>query len=254
MRVQQMIVTPFMADEFIKDSFNGQRQINKSIVKNYSEMMIRGRWGYSDSMICLNSNGIMLNGYHRMSAVVLSGETVEFTVALDMSDDNFRNMDQQRKRSQLDVAKFEGLEVTKPMLHMINLMIKMKYSRIKMGDMDYVKSCFDFHKEAFVSLKITNAKCYDVAIQLALVIGIHEGRISLERAREFSSCMSMPTSKEDWAAAAYKGYRIRIGNSQSNSMACFRVAQKAVRDFSRRKVVKSYRDTDSNIFLVNWSL
>lgn len=70
-------------------------------------LMINGYWGESDSLIVLAANGTLLNGQHRLVAIVRSGVTITAYVRFNASYRQHLRFDHGHKRSLLDVFRLE---------------------------------------------------------------------------------------------------------------------------------------------------
>ena len=59
----------------------GNRPIRKSVVRRYAKEMQMNTWPLTPEPIVINERGQLVNGHHRLHAVILSGCTVEFFLA-----------------------------------------------------------------------------------------------------------------------------------------------------------------------------
>jgi ParB-like chromosome segregation protein Spo0J len=66
-----MLITPELAKELIWDA-----PINDSKIQEYAKIMAEGEWNGPIKI----HNGKVLNGHHRLRAVILAGVPVEFKV------------------------------------------------------------------------------------------------------------------------------------------------------------------------------
>ena len=66
-------ITPEMAEQYL--GFNHQhREIKSSKVDKLASAMIEGDWQLNGKTIVFDKDGKLLNGQHRLTAVVLSGQ------------------------------------------------------------------------------------------------------------------------------------------------------------------------------------
>lgn len=88
-----MKITPEIAKEILGTSqgnfryVNSTRTINPVIVKKYAADMTNGNWKISPQGIVIDENGILLDGHHRLHAVILSGQAVDFNVCFGAPQD-----------------------------------------------------------------------------------------------------------------------------------------------------------------------
>ena len=60
------------------------RKINKNAIKRYSALMSQGLWKPGNDAICVAPDGTLLNGQHRLTAVIDSGVSVDMLVRHDV--------------------------------------------------------------------------------------------------------------------------------------------------------------------------
>lgn len=95
----KVLVTPEMAKQWLKkNTFN--RRVKPQIVNQYAKMMNAGEWGDCIDPICFSKEDILLNGQHRLLAIVKSGESIKFNVYKDVEKSSY--MDSGIKRSAAD--------------------------------------------------------------------------------------------------------------------------------------------------------
>lgn len=89
MKSEIMKITPEMARDLLATSHgnfryaNTNRTVNPVIVKKYAADMINGNWKINPQGIIIDENGVLIDGHHRLNAVIMSGKTVEFNVCCD---------------------------------------------------------------------------------------------------------------------------------------------------------------------------
>jgi len=98
-------ITPAMAEKLLeKNTVN--RALTQTDVNTYARIMSSGLWLLS--VIWLDAKGNILDGQHRLSAVVQSGVKVKFLVVRNAPQGQQDVIDQQRRRSLKDVLGFRG--------------------------------------------------------------------------------------------------------------------------------------------------
>jgi len=102
-------VTPAMAAEWLKlNSLN--RPIRRQTVSKYASVMRSGQWVRSPEAIGFDVNGRLIDGQHRLTAVVESGVTVEFLVVRNLPVGVFDVIGQGPRRSSADGYVIKHLE------------------------------------------------------------------------------------------------------------------------------------------------
>jgi hypothetical protein len=106
-QTKPVFVPPSLAEDWLARSrFN--RDIRPRTVHSYARNMKCGAWGMSDSNICFDWDGYLLNGHHRLHAVIEAGIGVWFNVCWDMDPSSFRHMDRQLPRNITTLLKLDG--------------------------------------------------------------------------------------------------------------------------------------------------
>lgn len=102
------LVTPEMAKGWLeKNSCN--RPLNKRNVNNYARDMESGSWILNGEAVKVGFDGILLDGQHRLAAVVQAGVAVEMLVVIDLDPSTQDTMDTGRKRTFSDVLSIKGM-------------------------------------------------------------------------------------------------------------------------------------------------
>lgn len=84
------------------------RNIRPAKVNTYASDMTAGRWTIDTNAICTDPDGYLLNGQHRLNAVIKSGTTVLFAIMRNVPRDAMKNMDTGAARSPGDTLRFAG--------------------------------------------------------------------------------------------------------------------------------------------------
>jgi hypothetical protein len=80
-----MLVTSTMAKEWLRHNV-GNRPLRRATVEVYLAEMKAGRWRQSTDAIGINTKGELVNGQHRLTAVMQSGVACWFSVSFDVED------------------------------------------------------------------------------------------------------------------------------------------------------------------------
>lgn len=100
-------VTPALAEEWLgKNTHN--RNIRQAAVAAYARDMEAGHWQITAEPVKFTTDGTLLDGQHRLLAVVKAGVPVEMFVAKGIASDAQRVMDTGAKRSPGDMLKLDG--------------------------------------------------------------------------------------------------------------------------------------------------
>lgn len=101
-------ITPLMASAYLQKN-DKNRNVSKVIVDAYTREMKDGRWVLSNDAIAFDTDGNLINGQHRLYAVIKSGCTCDFLVVRGMPSKNFTVMDNGYTRTAAQVFKLENI-------------------------------------------------------------------------------------------------------------------------------------------------
>lgn len=105
MQSEILKITPEMAKKFLAES-KGNRTTSPLTVAKYAKMMQRGEWVLAPDFITFDEAGTLINGHHRLMAVIASGATVEMGVLFGVPHDNIQAIDIGKSRTLNDVVHF----------------------------------------------------------------------------------------------------------------------------------------------------
>lgn len=106
-RVSIVRVTPDLAKQWLE--FNTKnRPLNDRHVKHMADVMTAGDMVFNGETIIFDTNGVLLNGQHQLTACVKSGRTFDKLVVRNVSPDAFDTLDSGRKRKVADMLSMAG--------------------------------------------------------------------------------------------------------------------------------------------------
>jgi hypothetical protein len=122
-------VTPETAEAWLAGN-TVNRKIRIDAVNQYASDMLSGRWSLSADAICFSPDGLLLNGQHRLNAVIAADVTVPMLVLRNVPLEAMSNMDTGRKRSAADDLGFHGETHTAALASALKLAILYTDGRI----------------------------------------------------------------------------------------------------------------------------
>ncbi|HZC51580.1 MAG TPA: hypothetical protein VE441_03660 [Mycobacterium sp.] len=111
MRSRVVKITPDKAEEMLAAN-TANRPVSKSTVRAFAEAMRRGDWLVTHQGIAFDSNGVLVDGQHRLAAVIEADLPVEMTVFTEVEPDTFDVLDTGKRRNAADVLAIEGEKST----------------------------------------------------------------------------------------------------------------------------------------------
>lgn len=105
-------VTPELAEELLSYNFDDNRTASVDYIKRLSADMSSGLWQISNDAICVDRDGRMINGQHRLNAVKRSGTTQRFVFLWDLAPEAAQLIDVGKKRTMHERITISGTKIT----------------------------------------------------------------------------------------------------------------------------------------------
>lgn len=99
-------VTPELAKEWLKHN-NFNRPLKPRLVDKYVRQILAGHWRRNHQGIAFDANGILIDGQHRLYAIIKTGQSVTMLVFLNETQLAHESIDNGKTRSLLDVIRLE---------------------------------------------------------------------------------------------------------------------------------------------------
>lgn len=99
-----MEITPSTAREWLETSrgnprWKGKKMVDKLRVATISDDIKNGNWNPGNNSIAFDENGFLVDGHHRLSAIIASGIPVSSLVVFGLSDLSVQHIDENRPRT-----------------------------------------------------------------------------------------------------------------------------------------------------------
>jgi len=101
-------ITPQKAQEYLAMNKNN-RHLMPKVVDSYAKDLKEGKWIIGTSTICFDINGNLIDGQHRLSAIIKAGIPVRMEVKRNLSEDAFKAMDIGKVRLAKDMFSIAGV-------------------------------------------------------------------------------------------------------------------------------------------------
>jgi len=109
MKTEVRLITPLVASEMLKKN-SKNRSLNDSHCNYLTQQMNSGQWLFDGQPIRFSNSGTLLDGQHRLNAVVKSGKTIEFLIVTGIESSAFKVMDTGKNRNGADCLSILGVE------------------------------------------------------------------------------------------------------------------------------------------------
>jgi hypothetical protein len=106
-RSKVVSVTPKKAAEFLERN-TANRPLSRRTVREFADAMRRGEWRVTHQGIAFDTSGALVDGQHRLAAIVEADVPVELTVFTEVPVGAFDVLDTGKRRNAADVLAIEG--------------------------------------------------------------------------------------------------------------------------------------------------
>jgi len=108
MKISEKLITPLLAEHYLtKNTTN--RRVTQTNVDYLTDQMRKGLYKENTGeTIKFSRSGKLIDGQHRLLAIVKSGKSFKFTIAEDLEDNVFHVLDTGKTRNAGDILSIEG--------------------------------------------------------------------------------------------------------------------------------------------------
>lgn len=133
---KRQLITPSIAAQYLEANISN-RSVKQPVVKQYANDMASGKWK-EDTAECIkvSQTGIILDGQHRLMAVIKSNTSVFFYVATGLNDEVFDVIDTGSSRNASDTFRVKGIKRENSMpsiISMYNLLLLGRKNKLQKG-------------------------------------------------------------------------------------------------------------------------
>lgn len=100
-------VDPSKAERWLEANCHN-RNLRESVVNSYARDMAAGNWRYTGDPIRFSVSGVLLDGQHRLRAIIKSGVALPMLVVRNLPDEAQAVMDNGAKRTPADALHLDG--------------------------------------------------------------------------------------------------------------------------------------------------
>lgn len=120
MRSETRTITPDEAADLLTKN-DSNRPLSKSVAHGFAEAIKRGEWKLTHQGIALDKKGNLVDGQHRLAAIVEAETPIETLVFTQVDSDTFDVLDVGRKRSAADALAIAGEKNTHLLASMLRI-------------------------------------------------------------------------------------------------------------------------------------
>lgn len=251
------LITPEIAKAFLlKNTAN--RSLRPMAVSEYAAEMKTGGWVLGCDAIGFDRNGTLINGQHRLNALIKSGLSAEFIVARNLPDKSIDALDIGKRRMLHERLTIAGNKLNARQTNICSLLItpwsSNYFVRVKTSiQREMLVAVYKEYKEAIDQASSMVSKINGCELAAAVYLANHA---SYSEVRDFLNLVTTgvrydgTTQPGDSAARLYREYRInmRAKNKRGNDMQNFRLAVTAAEKFASKAPVRALRAYQQNPF------
>ena len=159
--VELVHITPELATSYLATNFEFNRKAYPDWIDELRRDMRTGRFVLSNDIICFDRQGHLVNGQHRLNAVIASGTAQPFFVAHNMPDRSVAIIDTGKRRAMFQRITVSGTPMTLTECSVI------RHAMANIGQIgttqfahtstdDRVKRAFVMHRDFFTALRVNH--------------------------------------------------------------------------------------------------
>jgi hypothetical protein len=247
-------VSPTLAADMLTHNLNNRR-IDTRRVKRYATSIIKGEWRINNDDICFDVDGNLINGQHRLKAIIDSGKTVPMSFKFGCSPDALITIDEGRARSNYDVLKITGHPSSKAALAATNFILEQTQRKHTMPRADILAFNERCREGGEFATKLKSTPWAIAPIHAVIVRAFYhyrdpEERARLERFVEILSTGLYDNADEDAAAIFLRNSISRAGtiSNSKDRMTFYRRAEAAIENFMTKTKVQFLKGFDRELF------
>jgi predicted ester cyclase len=103
-----VLITPELAERFLALNHKN-RKLRPNRVAELADAMRKGEWQFFGQAIVISKEGSLLDGQHRLAAIIKSKKPQMFNVQTGVEESAFKVIDTNKVRSAIDVAYIDGV-------------------------------------------------------------------------------------------------------------------------------------------------
>lgn len=104
------VITPEMAQKYLGTNISHQRNVTMSHVLHLRQQMESEQWLMTGEPIIFDELGRLVDGQHRLRALVAAGASIEFVIIRGVPTDSFMAMNRGKTRTNANVLSIHGVQ------------------------------------------------------------------------------------------------------------------------------------------------
>lgn len=250
------LVTPEMAAEMLRHANPENRSISSKRVAEYANAMKSGRWQNNAECIQFREDGMLINGHHRLEAVIKANVPVEMSIATGLPDD-VTLFDKGRPRSSRDTLTLCGINLPAKAISAVKQLYTEANEGKKATDDILIEYCERYGDELREARKIAcSGVGHGIGDKTPFILAIYvamRNQVSIPMLYEFAKIVNSGFYADEIQAPAIAFRNYLLGQRKNNPSAAHDylvVALAAIHDYMYRNYKKVYRNNSGRSYML----
>lgn len=238
-----------------KDDKRSNRTLRQHKVDYYAGQMVKGLWRVTHQGIAFDEEGCLVDGQHRMWAIIETGLSQKMQATRGLTDDDVIALDQGMLRTNEDVAHYQGWDIDPMALTVAKWLVLGVANVTRPIPPDVLHSWYEFYHEgidcalAFRAAAMPMRKKLTAPMTAAVARAYYELELkTLDRFAEILKTGQKEYEVENAAVVfrdAWLAGRLGLPSEQYYKM------QGALRAFNERRAIRTLQKPESDIFQIS---
>lgn len=241
------LITPEVAAELLALNFDRNRNVTPTAIKRYSRLICEDKWLLAEP-IKLSTDGRLIDGQHRLNAVISSGVAAPFIVVTGYPFESAQVLDQGRTRSAIQIGKIRGKEISGLEVSILRQIVEMtSSSKFVFSAAEVNALCAIYEKPLKFACQYSDTRNAKKNASVLSVVAMASTEENHERLEDFLRCFhgNRASSESDYAATDLRAWIDKnvTKHSGSTRTSLFYVTQTAVSNFLSDRTPQILRQT-----------
>lgn len=163
-------ITPAIAQEWLDKSNTDNRPLSWAVINSYADTMKNGNWLVNGEAITFDEKGNLLNGHHRLRAVIASATTIQSYVVRGVDPKAFSTYDCGRNRTFGQLISMQGESNGNNVASIVRTYLVLNKGHEIHEVSDYDKKCLHETNKTMVDFYLKNKKFFNNITEKAVSI------------------------------------------------------------------------------------
>jgi len=246
-------VTPAKALAYL-ETMDGNRPVRQQKVDYYAAQMVAGLWRTTHQGIAFDDLGRLVDGQHRLWAIVQSGASVKLMIARGLTAPDVLALDNGLVRDYVDAAHYQGWECDKVLSPSVKWLVQGAADRARPVPPAVIHSWYEFYKEGIDYALAARNKAQPARKKMTgpMTGALARAYYGMERTvldrfvdilrsgqRNYDADSAASVLRDAWLAG-------RLGGPADQNLK----TQGALRAFDQRRAIRTLQRPDKDVFVL----